>query len=96
MPLFRFHRGLLAESLKTTIIVENLNDIIKAIFLSNEVIGLNNKPEWAVKFDVRPYPSEDRCFDARIGWYTQLVTANLDEEDRMDVIGFLSEPLKIY
>lgn len=92
MPLFRFHRGGLAESLQTTIVVKTFNDMVKAIVTSFELSRFIEEAKWGAHFKVEPYPSKDECFDARIGWYTQMVTANIYEEDKMHPIGFLSEP----
>lgn len=92
MPLFRFHRGSLDESLKTTIIVKTLNDVVKAIVMSDLIIDEN--PQWGFRFNVAAYPSKDNNFDARIGWYTHIVTSNIYEEGKMHAIGFLSEALE--
>jgi hypothetical protein len=93
MPLFRFHRGGLHESLQTTIIVKNFNDVVKAIVLSFDQEMLLNQ-NWGAKFEIKPYPEEGNNFDARIGWYTYMVLANIYEEDEMHPVGFLSEPLE--
>lgn len=93
MPLFRFHKGGLADSLATTVIVKTFNDMVKAIVMSFDEDMLA-KQQWGAKFAVEPYPDEEHCFDKRIGWYTQIVTCNLYEEDKMHPIGFLSEPFK--
>ena len=87
MPLFRFHRGSLQESLKTTIIVNSFAHLAA-------IIAADAVPEakWGASIDVFPYPSKEDNFDPRIGWYTQMVTANLYEKDKMHPIGFLSEP----
>lgn len=90
MPLFRFHRGGLEESLATTIIVKTFNDVVKAIVNSELVI--NENPPWGAQFEIKPYPSEGFNFDKRIGWYTQVVLTNLFEEHTMHPVGFLSEP----
>ncbi len=92
MPLFRFHRGGLQESLDTTIIVRTFNDLIKAIV--NMDLIINENPPWNARFIIEPYPSEDNCFDSRIGWYTQIVSTNIFEEDKMHPVGFLSEPME--
>lgn len=93
MPLFRFHRGGLHESLQTTVIVKKFNDMVKEIIMSfdEEMI---KKQNWGARFQVTPYPEEGKNFDKRIGWYTQIVLCNLYEEDKMHPIGFLSEPFK--
>lgn len=90
MPLFRFHRGSLEESIKTTIIVKTFNDVVHAIVFENSVIDANTT--WGARFNYEPYPDKQNCFDKRIGWYTQIVTCNLYEENKMHPIGFLSEP----
>lgn len=92
MPLFRFHRGGLKESLGTTVIVKTFNDLVKLIV--NEQFVIDANPKWGASIKIEPYPNERECFDSRIGWYTQMVTANVYEEDKMHPIGFLSEPFK--
>ena len=92
MPLFRFHRSGLHESLQTTIIVKTFNDMVKAIVFADSVIEAN--PPWGARFLVEPYIIDGNCFDPRIGWYTQIVTTNLYEEDKMHPVGFLSEPFE--
>ncbi len=87
MPLFRFHRGSLTESLKTTIIVNSFQQLA-AIIASHATPNA----DWGASIDVFPYPSEKDNFDPRIGWYTQMVTANIEEKDKMTPMGFLSEP----
>ena len=89
MPLFRFHRGSLSESLKTTIVVKTFNDIVKAIVFSDLVTNQT----WGAKFEIEPYPSKDNNFDEKIGWYTHIVKTNIFEEDKMHPVGFLSEDL---
>jgi len=86
MPLFRFHRGSLEDSLKTTIIVKTFNDMVKAI-VTSELVKHDGSQNWGAAFKVTPYG-----FDSRTGWYTQLVTCNIYEEDEMYPVGFLSEP----
>ncbi len=91
MPLFRFQRGSLEESLKTTIIVKTFNEMVKAIVLSFDDRMLERQ-NWGAEFKVIPYPIEGENFDLRIGWYTQMVLTNIYEKDKMQPIGFLSEP----
>lgn len=90
MPLFRFHREDLRESLETTIIVKTFNDVVKAIVNNDSLLSHN--PSWGADFEIKPYPSAENNFDKRIGWYTQLVSTNLYEENKMHPVGFLSEP----
>jgi len=92
MPLFRFHRGGLKESLQTTIIVKNLHDLMLAIF-KNYTEKEFPESDWGFNLKISPYPDIDTCFDIRIGWFTYIVTANLYEKDGFHPIGFLSEPL---
>lgn len=93
MPLFRFHRGSLEESLKTTIVVKTFNDVVKAIVMSfnDETLA---KPMWGAKFQIKAYPEEYDNFDPRTGWYMHMVLTNIYEEDKMQPVGFLSEPLE--
>lgn len=93
MPLFRFHRGGLHESLQTTIIVRTFNDMVKAIIMSFDEDMLKTQ-NWGAIFEVKPYPDEQDNFDVRIGWYTQIVLCNIYEENKMHPVGFLSEPFK--
>lgn len=91
MPLFRFHRGSLHESLQTTIIVKTFNEMVKAIIDSFDENMLTNA-QWGARFSVEAYPDKESCFDRRIGWFTHIVTTNLYGEDKMHAVGFLSEP----
>lgn len=92
MPLFRFHRGGLEESLKTTVIVRNDIELCKVIANSFDYKMLE-KNTWKARMQVNPYPDKDN-FDPRIGWFTHIVLVNIFEEDKMHPIGFLSEPLE--
>lgn len=91
MPLFRFHRRELIESLQTTIIVKTFNEMMKAIIDSfdEEMI---KKQNWEIKFEIERCPSIGSNFDPRIGWYTHIVLANILSEHKMHPVGFLSEP----
>lgn len=91
MPLFRFHRGGLDESLATTVIVKTHRQLRKVI---KDSFGDFILPNAEFKLEVKPYPSKQQSFDARIGWYTQMVKANWYKEDEMHPVGFLSEPLE--
>lgn len=93
MPLFRFHRGGLHESLQTTIVVKTFNDVMKAIVMSFDEDMLAMQ-KWGAEFKVIPYPAEGSNFDTRIGWYTQMVLSNIYEKEKMHPIGFLSEPIE--
>lgn len=89
MPLFRFHRGGLHDSLATTVIVKNIKELNKIVYEALK--------EWFwklptdIELTIEPYPDEN-CFDARIGWYTHMVLAKVANAE-MSPIGFLSEPL---
>lgn len=90
MPLFRFHRGQLKDSLKTTIIVKSEEELIKVIFYSqvdwNPLLKIED-----IKIEIKPYP-ESNNFDSRIGWYTHMVYQK-KPEPFIGVVGFLSEKL---
>lgn len=99
MALYRKHRGSLDESLKTTVIVKNIDDIRNIIYedllmwedaLKKDGMLFNKN---SFDINIGPY---GRQLDNRCGWYTQLVTADLEEKGKFIVIGFLSEPLEEY
>lgn len=92
MPLFRFHKGSLEESLKTTIIVKDFNELKKIIVEAMKHWMFINEENPEIELKINPYPLEDN-FDTRIGWYTHMVTARY-EKTTAHPIGFLSEPLQ--
>lgn len=90
MPLLREHRGSLSESLKTTIIVKNVDDLRKAIQNAYAMwFGYPRFHDFTIK--ISPYPALGKM-DDRIGWYTQIVTFDMID-GIYHVFGFLSEPL---
>lgn len=96
MALYRKHRGTLEESLKTTVIIKNINDLKKVIFEDWEMWrnaersdGTKLTDDFQIKID----PYYGAC-DYRCGWYTQIVSANIDTIGRFDACGYLSEPLE--
>jgi hypothetical protein len=91
MPLFRFHRGGLAESLKTTIIVKNVNELVDVIRKYHETWGAKNLSSFEIF--IEPYPDKNNNFDPRIGWYTQIVQSNIHDKDVFHPEGYLSEPM---
>jgi len=89
MPLFRFHREELIDSLSTTVIIQGSNELY--LLLSKD------KPlycDWDFFIEINPYPDDKNNFDKRIGWFTQIVLTNLYDKKKMEPIGFLSEPLR--
>lgn len=88
MPLFRFHKGSLHDSLATTIVIRNSNHLFEVISKLAQ-----DKFDWLAEIEIQAYPSEGDNFDPRIGWYTHMVKANIYEKDVMHPVGFLSEPL---
>lgn len=90
MPLFRFHRGGLYESLQTTIIVKDIQDLMNVIKNSYENFLPKNIKTFGVI--IGPYPDNEMNFDKRIGWYTQMVTSDIHERGDFKPEGFLSEP----
>jgi hypothetical protein len=91
MALFRFHRGGLADSLKTTIIVKNREELRNAVKQAVTEMYFIESPD-DFKLEIFPYPLEDKNFDPRIGWFTQMVTLQVKNINAAPV-GFLSEPL---
>lgn len=91
MPLFRFHRGGLSESLITTIIVKNKWDLKEKLYYE-QLKWRTNLRLCDFEMQIQPYPDESNNFDARIGWYTQIIMVKMQNES-FHPIGFLSEPL---
>lgn len=89
MPLFRFHKGSLEESLKTTIIVRSKLQLYNILLW--KMAHENNNP-FPFVLKIFPYPDEKINFDERIGWYTQMVTSDMYERGNFHPVGFLSEP----
>lgn len=100
MPLFRFHRGSLADSLQTTILVKNKKELRQAVKQHISEVYYMNSPD-DFELEISPYPSEGNNFDSRIGWFTYMVALTITCPDNANVksiyaspIGFLSEPFK--
>lgn len=92
MPLFRFHRGGLQDSLNTTVIVRNMQELMNVISHRHEQFIGEAKKHFGII--IGPYPTMESCFDKRIGWYTQMVTSDILEKGVFTPEGFLSEPLE--
>lgn len=93
MPLFRFHRGSLEDSLKTTIVVNSIEDLLNKI-IHLELVSWRNVD---FKKDITSYEIHiegKKTFDSRIGWYSHKVDIRFD--DTLWVVGYLSEPLNSY
>jgi len=92
MALFRFHKGTLEESLKTTIIVKDIYDLLeklacwweKEVCISADRLSMY---QWQLLIDKK------EKFDDRCGWYSHLVIFQVRNSDNIPV-GFLSEPLE--
>lgn len=95
MPLFRKQRGHLDESLKTTVIVKDIDQLKRFIMADWEMwIGaIREDGTPFTDFDIKIEPYYGGC-DYRCGWYTQIVSTTLMRKDRFDAVGFLSEPLE--
>jgi hypothetical protein len=98
MPLFRKHRGSLKDSLKTTVIVKNLNQLKDAIYedwvMWEGALRKNDNEPFSkniINIKIEPYYGD---LDERCGWYTQIVSADLEIKGKFMAIGFLSEPLE--
>lgn len=100
MPLFRFHRGSLQDSLNTTVVVKNMQDLYKACkpFIW-EMFFMKDPCDFTL--EVSPYPLENDNFDKRIGWYTHIVKLTINCPSNANVksinaapIGFLSEAIE--
>jgi hypothetical protein len=95
MALYRKYGGSFTESLKASVIVKSIDDIRNIIYedwimwegalRKNDDIPFNKE-----SFDIK---IENYIFDPRSGWYTQIVSADLQIKGEFMAIGFLSEPL---
>jgi hypothetical protein len=99
MPVFRFHRGSLNESMQTCVVVKNKEDLFNYISSFNKATGkLREKSDrFCISSSIRdidqlkilPY-----IFDTRIGWNTHLVLIhNTCVTQDAYPIGFLSDAL---
>lgn len=100
MPLFRFHRGGLIESLKTTVIVKDLEELKEVIMHGwiNWLGFAGATPSNFKDFDVQiinPFDSRNviETFDPRCGWYTHYVSTDILEKGKFLIEGFISEHL---
>jgi hypothetical protein len=83
MPIFREHRGGLAESLATCKIISTRKSLEAHLEKSFSMFKIAN-------VEIEPYPDSKNNFDARIGWFTQIVTIVYEGNKRF-VAGYLSE-----
>lgn len=88
MPIFRYHRGGLEDSLKTVVLVKSLKDIEKIAMDFWSDFNLTDKK---INIKVQPYLPE---IDYRIGWFTQIVMCDFPDPGVFYPIGFLSEPFQ--
>lgn len=91
MPLFRFHKDALDESLATTIIVKDEYGLRKIIHLELQS-WFHSPVSLDFIMEIEPYPTIDLMFDKRCGWYTHIVTVHVHNTEIFP-IGYLSEPL---
>ncbi len=99
MPLFRKNRALLSESLETTIIVKNMEELREAIrkdwepWLGHPEAAHSNFKDFEIKVFI-PYDLPlEMSFDKRCGWYTHYVSADVMCKDEFVIVGFLSEAI---
>lgn len=94
MALFsRNQRGFLEESLETTIVIKNLDDLRNSIYESwttwEDTIKKDGQKLSKNSFNIKIEP-HGKC-DCRYEQY--IVRCDLPEKDKFMVVGFLSEPL---
>lgn len=92
MALFRFHKGALAESLATTVVVKNKSELTAEILKWHfQSVNIQCGVTYSFSVHIEEYPSNNN-FDSRIGWYTHIVTFAFNDNPPFPV-GFLSEAL---
>ncbi len=93
MALFRQHRGGLAESLESTIIVKNKQELLEHLLLVVNSWLIPEAPRSALYHIPTIRITSHNRLDPRCGWYSELVTADMLIKDEFIPMGFLSEPL---
>ena len=89
MPLFRFHRATLEESLTTTLLVGSLEELRSCIDESMAQSMAAGIVEYDIDVDV------NYTFDRRCGWYSRYVKVRCKDENMgWFVVGVLSEPFE--
>lgn len=95
MALYRQHRGMLEDSLKTTVIVKNEPELRAAIYedwkMWKESFKKDGKPFCQYSFALK-WEKYGEGIDLRCGWYTHLVSISFDGMEKFFPVGFLSEP----
>lgn len=98
MPIFRFHRGSLEDSMKTCFIVKDKKELYEKICRFNKLTNKERSTEDLICISEN-IPSEESLsvknyiYDERIGWHTQIVIVkNRCVTIDPYMIGFLSEP----
>lgn len=94
MALFMFQGSNLEESLKSTVIVKNLDDL-RNILWEQFKIWEGIRTTQGKIFDKNSFDIiiENYNYDSRIGWHTQLVSIEMEGNGKFSAIGYLSEPL---
>lgn len=98
MPVFRFHRGSLSESMKTCIVVKNKHELWKHIYNFNKATGMliQDTDHFVISSSAQPDEIiiKPYIFDERIGWNTHIVLihSRCVTKDPY-VAGFLSDAL---
>lgn len=100
MPLFRWHRGSLADALKTTVIIKSrleLRKIIAQYFLDiwkDHPATKERIENFKIIIKIPGKRTLQESFDSKCGWYTHYVLNDISKEGEFCVCGFLSEPLE--
>ncbi len=94
MPLFREHRGGLSESLETTVVVKNKEELLKHLEILWSVWRVSGLTRSLTTYDITIKIEPYGGFDRRCGWYTQMVWADMLIKDEFAPMGFLSEPME--
>jgi len=97
MALYRKNRELLSDSLRTSVIVKNINDLRHAIikqYSDDPMLTAKNFENFKIKISIPYNGSLEESFDDRCGWYTHIVCCNIFNVNEFWPCGFLSEPLE--
>lgn len=99
MPTFRFHKGSIEDSLKTSIVVKSKKELAESISNFNHASGLYNEINPSVSIghyvDEKDLKIIPYVFDSRIGWNTHLVIEKGRCTQEAFIVGFLSDGFDI-
>jgi len=97
MALFRRARALLIDSLLTSVIIKNIDQLKEVLILDyydwyghNKNIDLT---KMKIKIELPPGINLQDSLEKETGWFLHPVMADILNQDEYHLVGYLSEPL---